>query len=59
MKNRYSLMSNGEVLERYVKKDWAVHSAECFATLYSCMVYVVDESTGEVVAMKDPLSLSQ
>ena len=36
-------------IARYNNKDWAIHSAKCCASFYSCAVWVIDVRTGEIV----------
>ena len=51
----YVVKHYGKVLsERYHDKDWAIHSAECFASFYGITVAVVEKSTGNVVAVRQP-----
>lgn len=47
--NRYEVKSYLRILGEYRDRDWAIHSAECFASFFEVTVDVVDRITGEVI----------
>ena len=55
--DRYEIKHYSKVLESYRDKDWAIHSAECFASLYRITIAVVDKTTGNVVAVRQPRTI--
>lgn len=52
--NRYEIKHYSEFLGSYRDKEWAIHSAGCFASFYHITIAVVDKFTGEVVAIRQP-----
>lgn len=51
---RYALKHYDKILIAYRDRDWAIHSAECYASFYDITVAVVDTKTGEVIAVRQP-----
>lgn len=51
---RYALKHYDKILIAYRDRDWAIHSAECYASFYDITVTVVDTKTGEVIAVRQP-----
>lgn len=52
--SRYALKHYDKELIAYRDREWAVHSAECYASFYDITVAVVDKKTGEVIAVRQP-----
>ena len=52
--SRYVLKHYDKELISYRDRDWAVHSAECYASFYNITVAVVDKKTGEVIVVRQP-----
>ena len=52
--DRYEIRHCDEVFEKCWDKDWAIHSAECHASFYRITIDVVDTTTGQVVATRQP-----
>lgn len=52
--DRYEIKHYSKVFERYKDRDWAIHSAECYASFYNLTIAVVDRTTGDVVAVRQP-----
>ena len=51
---KYEVRSDLRTLYIYKDRDWAVHSAECYASFYNIPVYVIDTTTGIVISLKYP-----
>lgn len=52
--NRYEVKSSLRTLGAYRDRDWAIHSAECFASFFEATVEVIDRITEEVIATRRP-----
>ena len=52
--NRYAVKHYDEVLAMYRDKEWAIHSAQCYADFYKITVALVDIKTGEVISVNQP-----
>lgn len=47
-------MNYGDKFVQYESKEWAIHSAECYASFFGAIVKVVDLLTEEPIATAIP-----
>lgn len=52
--NRYAVKHYDEVLQMHRDKEWAIHSAQCYADFYKITVALVDIKTGQVISVNQP-----
>lgn len=52
--SRYAIRSTVRTFEVYVDRDWAEHSAECYASFFNTPVEVFDIEAGKVLCTKYP-----
>lgn len=53
-KESYIVKHYDEILETYHDRDFAIHSAQCFASFYRITTVCVEKSTGNVISVKQP-----
>lgn len=45
----FILKTGKRVVANYDNKEWAIHSAKCYAGFFCCTVWVIDSRTGEII----------
>lgn len=56
---RYEIRSSIRSFHKYTDREWAEHSAECYASFFNSRVEVFDTEEGAVICTKFPARNAQ